>query len=360
MTAQLDAPVLDFGRLEEFVAKVQGDQAAAYNAILVYLGDRLGLWRALATSVTDGRQGTATIAALAERSGVARRYVQEWLSAQAAHGYVTYDATSETFTLSVEAAAVLAEEKSPASLTAGFELIAGVWAAVDKLANAYTTGEGLPWHAHDPRVFSSVARFYGTMYRASLLTEWFPAVPGLVARLESGIRVLDVGCGLGVPTILLAEAFPNSTFVGVDYHEESIRLAKAAAVEAGVTDRVQFHAVRRHVVRRGATTWCCSSTPSTTWATRSARWPTPGPRSGRGGQVVAIEPFAEDTLEANLEQPDRRGLLRRQLGAVRAAQHQRGRYGAGRAGRSEPSCSTPSARPASATRASRSPRRTTW
>ncbi len=144
MTAQLDAPLLDLGRLEEFVAKVQGDQAAAYHAILVYLGDRLGLWRALATSVTEGRPGTATVAELAERSGVARRYVQEWISAQATHGYVTYDASQETFTLSVEAAAVLAEEESPANLTPGFELVAGVWAAVDKLASAYTTGEGLP------------------------------------------------------------------------------------------------------------------------------------------------------------------------------------------------------------------------
>ena len=200
MTAQLDATVLDFERLGEFVAKVQGDQAAAYNAILVHLGDRLGLWRALATSATDGVPGAATVTLLAERSGVAPRYLQEWLSAQAAHGYVSYDAASETFSLSPEAAAVLAEEESPASLSAGFELIAGVWAAVDKLATAYTTGEGVPWHAHDPRVFSSVARFYGTMYRSSLLTEWFPAVPGLVESLDAGIHVLDVGCGLGVPT----------------------------------------------------------------------------------------------------------------------------------------------------------------
>ena len=123
-----------------------GDQAAAYNAILVYLGDRLGLWRALA-SVGLG----PTVAELAERSGVAPRYVQEWLSAQAANGYVTYDATTESFTLSVEAAAVLAEEESPTAMMAGFELIAAVWAAVDKLAHAYTTGEGIAWHEHDPR-----------------------------------------------------------------------------------------------------------------------------------------------------------------------------------------------------------------
>jgi 2-polyprenyl-3-methyl-5-hydroxy-6-metoxy-1,4-benzoquinol methylase len=296
MTDQLDAPVLDFGKLEEFVGKVQADQAAAYNAILVYLGDRLGLWRALATA------GTTTVAELAEGSGVAQRYLQEWLSAQAANGYVTYDAATESFTLSVEAAAVLAEEESPASLAAGFELIAAVWAAVDKLANAYTTGAGLPWHEHDSRLFSSVARFYGTMYRTSLLTEWFPAVDGLIERLESGIRVLDVGCGLGVPTIMLAEAFPNSTFVGVDYHEESIRQAAAAALEAGVSDRVEFKVA-------DATSYDGTHDLVLFFdAVHDMGAPVAALAHARsvlaqGGQVVAIEPYAEDTLEANLANP---------------------------------------------------------
>jgi SAM-dependent methyltransferase len=302
MTAQLDASVLDFEKLDAFVAKVQGDQAAAYNAILVYLGDRLGLWRALATSAHEGREGTTTIDGLAERSGVARRYVQEWLAAETANGYLTYDASDDTFTLTIEAAAVLAEEESPTNLSPGFELIAGVWAAVDQLASAYTTGEGLPWHAHDPRVFTSVARFYGTMYRASLLSEWFPAVPGLVARLETGIRVLDVGCGLGVPTILLAEAFPNSTFVGVDYHEESIRQAKAAAVEAGVTDRVQFHAA-------DATSYHGSYDLVLFFdAVHDMGDPVGALQHARaslrpGGQVVAVEPYAEDSFADNLANP---------------------------------------------------------
>ena len=358
MTAQLDATVLDFERLGEFVAKVQGDQAAAYNAILVHLGDRLGLWRALATSATDGVPGTATVTLLAERSGVAPRYLQEWLSAQAAHGYVSYDAASETFSLSPEAAAVLAEEESPASLSAGFELIAGVWAAVDKLATAYTTGEGVPWHAHDPRVFSSVARFYGTMYRSSLLTEWFPAVPGLVESLEAGIHVLDVGCGLGVPTILLAEAFPNSTFVGVDYHDESIRQAKAAAVEAGVTDRVEFHAQRRHVVRREPTTWCSSSTPSTTWVTRSARWPTPGPPSGRRARwwPSSRTPRTPSRRTSPTRSPACSTSAARRC-ASRTASARAGRRWARR--RARRSWSTRSATPASATRGSRRARRTT-
>lgn len=296
MTAQPDAPVLDLGRLEELAGKVSADQAAAYNAILVYLGDRLGLWRALATLES------ATVAELAERSGITPRYVQEWLSAQAANGYVAYDAATESFAFSPEAAAVLAEEESPTAMMAGFELIAAVWAVVDKLAHAYTTGEGIGWHQQDPRLFSGVARFYGTLYRNSLLTEWLPAVDGLVERLQSGIRVLDVGCGLGVPTIMLAEAFPSSTFVGVDYHEESIRLANAAAEESGVADRVRFEVA-------GATSYAGSHDLVLFFdAVHDFGDPVGALAHARsvlapGGQVVAVEPYAEDTLEANLANP---------------------------------------------------------
>lgn len=296
MTAQLEAPVLDFGRLEEFAGKVSADQASAYNAILVYLGDRLGLWQALAS--TD----SVTVAELAERSGIAPRYLLEWLSAQAANGYVSYDGTTDSFALSPEAAAVLAEEESPASLMAGFELIAAVWGGVDRLAHAYTTGEGVGWHEQDPRLFSGVARFYGTMYRNSLLTEWLPAVDGLIERLESGIRVLDVGCGLGVPTIMLAEAFPRSVFVGVDYHEESVRLATAAAVEAGVADRVHFEVAdatsyggEHDLVLFFDAVHDFGDPVGALAHARSVLAP--------GGQVVAVEPFAEDTLEANLANP---------------------------------------------------------
>jgi SAM-dependent methyltransferase len=296
MTAQLDAPVLDSGRLEEFVGKVSGDQAAAYNAILVYLGDRLGIWRSLATL------GTATVAQLAEHAGVAPRYLQEWLAAQAANGYVTYDGAADTFTFSPEAASCLAEEESPTALMSGFELIAAVWAASDKLANVYTTGEGLGWHEHDPRLFTAVGRFYGTMYRNSMLSEWFCAVEGLIEQLETGIHVLDVGCGLGVPTILLAEAFPNSTFVGVDYHDDSIRQAVAAAAEAGVSDRVQFR-VADAMSYEGSYDLVLffdavhdfGDPVSALGHARSVLAP--------GGRVVAIEPFAEDTLEANLANP---------------------------------------------------------
>jgi SAM-dependent methyltransferase len=296
MTAQLDASVLDFARLEEFAGKVSADQAAAYNAILVYLGDRLGLWQALAS------HSPATVDELSERSGVIPRYVQEWLSAQAANGYVAYDAATATFALAPEGAAVLAEEQSPTAMMAGFELIAAVWASVDQLAHAYATGEGLAWHEHDSRLFSGVARFYATMYRNSLLSEWLPAVNGLIDQLRSGIRVLDVGCGLGVPTIMLAEAFPRSTFVGVDSHEESVVHARAAAEEAGVADRVQFEVA-------DAETYSGSYDLVLFFdAVHDFGDPVGALRHARGvlapgGRAVAVEPFAEDSFEANLSNP---------------------------------------------------------
>lgn len=296
MTTQLDVPALDSGRLEDFVGKVAADQAAAYNAILVYLGDRLGLWRALADL------GTTSIADLAERSGVAPRYIQEWLSAQAANGYVTYDGANDSFTLSVEGAAVLAAEESPTAMMPGFELIASVWAAADRLANVYLTGEGLPWHEHDPRLFSAVARFYGTAYRNSLLSEWLPAVDGVIERLTTGIRVLDVGCGLGVPTIMLAEAFPNSTFVGTDYHEESIRLARVAAAEAGVSDRVHFE-VSDATSYDGTYDLVLFFDAVHDFGDPVAALAHARRALAPAGTVVAVEPFAEDTLEANLTNP---------------------------------------------------------
>jgi 2-polyprenyl-3-methyl-5-hydroxy-6-metoxy-1,4-benzoquinol methylase len=234
MTAQLETEVLDLAKVEAFANKVGIDQAAGYHAVLVYLGDRLGIWRTLASA------GAVTSEELARRSGLAERYVREWLGAQAAAGYLDYDAADATFTLSAEHAMVLAEEDSPAAEVAGFEVIAAVWASADRLAHAYATGEGVGWHEHDPRLFTGVDRFFRTLYRTSLLTEWLPAVDGLVERLESGARVIDVGCGLGSATILMAQAFPASTFVGIDYHQESVRQATAAAEEAGVAGRVQF------------------------------------------------------------------------------------------------------------------------
>jgi SAM-dependent methyltransferase len=286
----------DLAVLEEFATKVALDRAVGYHAVLVYLGDRLGLWQTLA-SLEE-----ATSAELAERSGLAERYVREWLGAQAAAGYVTYDGTSGRFRLPAEHALVLADDDSPAAGVSGFEVIAAVWASADRLANAFTTGEGVGWHEHDPRLFTGVQRFFRTQYRNSLVAEWLPAVDGLVERLEAGIRVADVGCGLGAATVLLAEAFPRSTFVGVDYHEESIRQARAAAEEAGVTDRVTFRAGDATSYEGPFDLVCFFDAVHDMGdpvgaLVHARRVLTPG------GQVFAVEPFATDRLEESLGDP---------------------------------------------------------
>jgi SAM-dependent methyltransferase len=296
MTAQLDAPAVDESVLQGFAMRVAIDRATAYQGVLTYLGDRLGLWRTLAET------GGGTSAEIAARAGLAERYAREWLSAQAAAGYVLYDAATASFSLPTEHALVLADEDNPASGIAGFEVIAGVWAAADQLAHAYVTGDGVGWHEHDARVFSGVDRFFATQYRASLVQEWIPAVAGLTEQLESGIRVLDVGCGLGSADILMAEHFPRSTFKGVDYHAESIRRAIAAAAEAGVADRVTFE-------RDDAASYdgtfdlicffdAVHDMGDPVGALAHAR-----AHLAPGGRVFAVEPFAEDTLEAGVGSP---------------------------------------------------------
>ena len=296
MTSQLEAASIDLAAVEEFAGKVAADQTAAYNAVLIYLGDRLGIWKALASL------DAATSAELAQHMGLGERHLREWLSAQAAAGYVWYDATTERFSLPAEHATVLADDDSPAFGVAVFEIIAAVWASVDQLAHAYATGEGVGWQDHDLRLFTGVDRFYRTYYRSSLLTEWLPAVDGLVDRLQAGIRVIDVGCGLGSATILLAQAFPASTFVGVDFHQESVRRASAAAEAAGVADRVHFE-VGDATSYGGSYDLVCffdavhdMGDPVGALAqARSVLSP--------GGQVFAVEPFAEDRLEDNLNNP---------------------------------------------------------
>lgn len=296
MTTQLDAPAIDLGKVEAFAMKVAIDRAVAYNSVLVYLGDRLGLWKTLAS------MNGATSGELAQRSGLHERYVREWLSTEAAAGYLDYDGTTEAFSLSPEHALVLADDDSPAAGVAGFEVISAVWASADQLAHAYATGEGVGWHQHDPRLFTGVDRFFSTLYRGSLLTEWLPSVDGLVGRLESGIRVVDVGCGLGSATILMAEAFPASTFVGVDYHEESVRRATAAAEEAGVADRVRFE-VGDSTAYAGTYDLVCFFD-----AVHDMGDPVGALAHARGvladgGQVFAVEPFANDRLEDSLGSP---------------------------------------------------------
>jgi SAM-dependent methyltransferase len=207
---------LDMKKLEPLLGTMVNELGAAANAALVLVGDRLGLYRALAA----GR--ALTPAELASQTGTHERYVREWLSAQAASGFVTYHPLSGKFVLSPEQAAVFADEESTVNMTGGFHSLAAVFADEPKLTEAFKTGKGVGWGEHCNCLFCGVERFFRPGYKGHLVSEWLPALDGVVAKLERGARVADVGCGHGASTIIMAKAFPNSEFVGIDFHAASV------------------------------------------------------------------------------------------------------------------------------------------
>jgi Methyltransferase domain len=229
-------PAVDMDKLHAFVCKAVEEVGATLNTALVVMGDRLGLYRGLAGA------GGLTSTQLAERTGTAERYVREWLSAQAAGGYVAYDPSRETYSLPPEQTVALTDPDSPAYLPGFFQVAMGTVADSPRITEAARSGDGIGWHEHVHDVHEGTERFFRPGYNANLVAEWLPALEGVVDKLARGAKVADVGCGHGASTILTAQAFPNSTFVGSDYHGGSIETARIRAREAGVDDRVQFTA----------------------------------------------------------------------------------------------------------------------
>ncbi|MFN8160265.1 MAG: class I SAM-dependent methyltransferase [Solirubrobacterales bacterium] len=225
---------IDTEKLNEFVFRAVDEVGATLNAALVVMGDKLGLYRSLAGA------DSLTPVELARRSGVSERYVREWLNAQAAGGYVEYDSASGAYTLPPEQAMALTDEESPAYLPGFFQIALGTVIDSPRITDAARSGEGVGWHEHNHDVFEGCERFFRPGYNAALVPEWLPALDGVVEKLEAGAKVADIGCGHGSSTILMAQAFPNSTFVGSDYHADSIETARRRAAEAGVADRVRF------------------------------------------------------------------------------------------------------------------------
>ena len=225
---------IDEHKLHELLGRAIVDFGGASISALVLIGDRLGLYRALA----DG--GPATSSELAARTGTHERYVREWLNAQAASGYVTYEAATGRYSLTPEQALAFAQEDGPAFIVGGFQTALSAGKIVDRLTEAFRSGEGVAWHEHDHGVFHGVERFYRAGYIGNLVQTWIPALEGVQAKLVAGARVADVGCGYGASTILMAQAFPESEFIGFDYHEKSIVEATARARRAGVSDNCRF------------------------------------------------------------------------------------------------------------------------
>jgi 2-polyprenyl-3-methyl-5-hydroxy-6-metoxy-1,4-benzoquinol methylase len=225
---------IDQDKLHDFLIKAVTDFGAVFNAALICIGDKLGLYKAL----VDG--GAQTPAELAKRTNTAERYVREWLSNQAAGGYVTYEAATGKFSLSEEQAFGLADESSPVFLPGAFQLALAAVKAEEKIGERFRSGAGMGWHEHHSELFVGTERFFRPGYAANLVSAWIPALEGVDAKLKSGGRVADVGCGLGASTILMAKSYPKSEFVGFDYHDKSIETARQRAKDAGVGDRIRF------------------------------------------------------------------------------------------------------------------------
>jgi SAM-dependent methyltransferase len=225
---------LDRDRLQEFMERWAADQAATMHAATVVVGDQLGLYGALAEG------GHQTSEELATATGCQPRLVREWLNAQAASGYCEYDPERKRYWLTAEQAACLADPSSPTYVVGGALVASSTHKDTERVRQAFTSDGGIDWGEHHPDLFAGTERFFGPVYRANLVNHWIPALEGVESKLRSGARVADIGCGHGASLLLLAEAYPASTFVGFDYHEGSVVAARQAAAEAGVGDRVTF------------------------------------------------------------------------------------------------------------------------
>jgi SAM-dependent methyltransferase len=286
--------VIDEARVEFFAGQIATEIGAALNVALVDIGDRLGLYRAMA----DGQPVAA--AELAQRTDTYERYVREWLNAQAAGGFVLYDAESDRYTLPAEHAFVLADDQSPVALAGHFQSAAAAFDNRDRIVECFRTGEGLGWHEHSSHLFCGTERAFAASYRRDLVDAWLPALDGVVEKLERGARVADVGCGHGASTVQMAAAFPASRFVGYDYHAASIEIARERAAEAGVADRVQFavDSAQEHA-GDGYDLVCFFD------ALHDMGDPVGAARAARAaladdGTCLIVEPFAEDRIEDNL------------------------------------------------------------
>ena len=281
-------------RLMEILGQAVTELGAAANGALVLLGDRLGIYKAMSGA------GPMTSDGLAARTGLNERYLREWLSAQAAGGYLEYDAAAGTFRLSNEWSEVLANEAGPAFLPAAFEVMKAMIIDESRIEEAFRTGEGVGWDEHHPCLFSGTERFFKPAYLAHLIPSWLPALDGVVKKLEDGARVVDIGCGHGASTIIMAKAFPNSRFWGYDYHEGSIEAARKAAERAGVGGRCSFEIASAKVYPGSgydlATFFDCLHDMGDPVGASAHVLQSLNP----DGTLLIVEPFAHDDLQSNL------------------------------------------------------------
>ena len=279
--------------IQAAVGQMISDLGAAFSGVLVNIGRRLGLYKAMAEI------GVCTSEQLAEATGIRERYVREWLNNQAAGGYLRYEPEGHRYSLPAAQAMVLAVEDSPVYMASAFEVAAAFWLDEERIVETFRSGEGFGWHEHNERLFCGTEMFFKTGYRTHLVAEWLPALGGIVERLSAGARVADVGCGHGASTIVMARAFPESEFVGIDYHADSITTAGQRAREAGL-DNVRFEvATAKNYGGRNFDLVCfmdclhdLGDPLGALLHARDALKP--------DGKVMLVEPYAGDAVEENL------------------------------------------------------------
>jgi 2-polyprenyl-3-methyl-5-hydroxy-6-metoxy-1,4-benzoquinol methylase len=283
---------VDEDKLESFLGKAVGDLSASVSAVLMLIGDELGLYSALA-------EETLSAAELAQRTGTNERYIREWLGNQAAGGYVEYDGATDKYHLNDEQALCLANPNGPVDLPGAYEIVQDLFHVRAQAVDNFRSGKGMEWGEHHPCLFDGTERFFRAGYNTNLLSSWLPALDGVVGKLGAGGRAADVGCGHGASTILMAQAFPNSQFVGIDYHHASIETARGRAAEAGVTnttfevaDATSYSGNDFDLI---AFFDCLHDMANPSGAARQARQ-----ALKPDGHCLLVEPFAGDTVADNL------------------------------------------------------------
>lgn len=285
---------IDEQKLNEFLGRAVSDLSACSAGVMISIGHKLGLYKAMAGA------GPLSAQELAARTGCAERYVREWLNSQVAGGYVNYHSEAQAYELAPEQAFVLADEDSPVHFPPAWDIIASMWFDEDKTLHAFRTGEGIPWGNHDDRLYCGVAAFFRNAYRGELVPDWLPALEGVEDKLSAGATVADVGCGHGHSTIIMAEAYPASRFHGYDVHEASIEAARENARQAGVSDRVVFEAAdARSYPQLGFDLVCyfdCLHDMGDPVGAASHARRALDP----DGTAMLVEPYAHDRLEDNI------------------------------------------------------------
>lgn len=285
---------IDQNKLQDFMVKSVNDFAGAANAMMVILGERLGLYKVMADS------GPVNPEELAAKTDTAERYVREWLASQAAGGYVTYNPSERTYFLPPENALVLADENSPVYILGGYQIVKSEFKDEEKFIEMFKTGKGLRWEDHHHDMVEGTARFYKPIYISSLVQSWIPSLDGLEEKLRGGAKVADVGCGYGIPTVIMAKAYPDSRFYGYDTHAASIDAARKLAQAEGLADRVEFHLASANESMGNdydLVTFfdCVHDMGDPEGALRLAKQ-----SLKKGGVCMIVEPLANDNIEDNL------------------------------------------------------------